>query len=70
MADGTYERMNPDARCGCYNCQRLFVFKDVQDFWDEGEIPVCPHCGVDAVVVETSDMRVTPERLFAMKRTW
>ncbi len=40
------------------------------EFWDEGETPVCPFCGVDAVVMETADMRVTAERLFAMKRTW
>jgi RNA polymerase subunit RPABC4/transcription elongation factor Spt4 len=70
MADGQYERMNPEAQSGCYNCQRLFTFKDVTEYWDEGDTPVCPFCGVDAVVIETADMTVTAERLFAMKRTW
>ncbi len=70
MADGFYERTNPDAQCGCYNCQRLFAFKDIGDFWDDGDTPVCPFCGVESVVIETADMRVTPERLFAMRRTW
>ena len=70
MADGQYERVNPDAQCGCYNCQRLFAFKELSEFWDEGITPVCPFCGVDAVVIESADMSVTADRLFAMKRTW
>ncbi len=70
MANGSYERPNPEATCGCYNCGRIFTFKDITDFWDDGEVAVCPGCGMDCVVVETADMRVTPERLFAMRRTW
>ena len=70
MADGNYERTNPDALCGCYNCRRIFRFKEIEDFWDEGATPVCPGCGLDSVVVETADMEITPERLFAMRRTY
>jgi NAD-dependent SIR2 family protein deacetylase len=70
MADGNYERANPEAICGCYNCQRIFSFKEIEDFWDAGETPVCPSCGMDTVVVESADMQVTPERLFAMRRTY
>ena len=32
MADGNYERANPEAICGCYNCQRIFSFKEIEDF--------------------------------------
>ncbi len=70
MADGGYERANPEATCGCYNCNRIFRFKDIEDFWDDGETPVCPGCGMDTVVIETADMKVTPQRLFAMRRTY
>ncbi|HYE26125.1 MAG TPA: hypothetical protein VEG32_13100 [Clostridia bacterium] len=69
MADGQHER-DESMRCGCYSCQRVFTFKDIAEFWDEGATPVCPFCGVDSVVVETADMEVTPERLFSMRRTW
>ncbi len=70
MSDGHYERTNPDAVCGCHNCGRIFRFKDIEDFWDEGETPVCPGCGMDTVVIETADMQVTPDRLSAMRRTY
>lgn len=70
MADGSFERMNPEAVCGCYNCQQIFRFKDITDFWDEGEVAVCPNCGLDSVVVETADMQVTAQRLFAMRKTY
>ena len=58
MADGNYERANPEAICGCYNCQRIFSFKEIEDFWDGGETPVCPGCGMDTVVVESALLMV------------
>jgi hypothetical protein len=72
MADGSYERAqrDADAVCGCYTCGRIFRFKQIEVFWDDGEIPVCPGCGLDTVVIETSDMQVTPQRLSAMRRTY
>lgn len=70
MADGSYDRLPPGVRCGCTNCQQIFVSDDVADYWDEGATPVCPHCGMDTVVMETADMEVTPQRLFAMRRTY
>lgn len=69
-SEGFFDRADPEAQCGCSNCQRLFAFKDIADFWDEGDTPVCPFCGMDTVVVETADMNVTAERLKAMRRTY
>ncbi len=68
--EGFFDRVPPETAAGCYECQRVFTFGEVAEFWDEGETPVCPFCGRDAVVIETADMKVTPERLFAMRRTW
>lgn len=70
MADGHYERANPDAICGCYNCQRIFSFKEIEDFWDDGETPVCPGCGMDTVVIESADMSITAERLSELRQRW
>jgi len=70
MADGDYLQVPPETACGCTNCQRVFPFSSIVEFWDDGEVPVCPHCGMDAVVISTADLEVTPDRLFAMRRTW
>jgi hypothetical protein len=60
----------PDTPCGCTNCYRLFSFADISEFWDNGEIPVCPCCGSDNVVISTPDMVVDVHCLFAMRKTY
>ena len=58
----------PESSCGCYSCLRIFPFKAIAEFWDEGATPVCPYCGTDSVVIETGAMQVTPERLMLLRR--
>ena len=60
--EGFFDRVPPETAAGCYECQRLFSFGEVAEFWDDGEIPVCPYCGRDSVVIESADMRVTPDQ--------
>ncbi len=60
----------PDTPCGCTNCYRLFSFAEIEDFWDEGETPVCPCCGADNVVISTPEMIVDAHCLFAMRKTY
>jgi NAD-dependent SIR2 family protein deacetylase len=60
----------PNTPCGCYQCYRLFTFAEIEDFWDEGETPVCPCCGSDNVVISTADMVVDEHLLFAMRKTY
>jgi len=61
---------SPDTPCGCTNCFRLFSYGEIADFWDEGETPVCPCCGLDTVVISTADMVVDAHCLFAMRKTY
>lgn len=56
--------------CGCTNCQRLFPYSEIVDFWDEGETPVCPFCGLDTVLVSTPEMIVDAHALFAARKTY
>jgi len=60
----------PDTPCGCTNCYRLFTYAEIEDFWDEGETPVCPCCGADNVVISTPEMIVDAHCLFAMRKTY
>lgn len=56
----------PETSCGCYHCLRIFPYKTITEFWDEGRTPVCPYCGVDSIAIATEDMSITLERLKAM----
>jgi NAD-dependent SIR2 family protein deacetylase len=64
------EQHFPATPCGCTSCQRLFPYSDIADFWDEGETPVCPFCGLDTVLVSTPDMTVDARCLFAARKTY
>jgi hypothetical protein len=60
----------PETPCGCTNCWRLFTYDEIAEFWDEGETPVCPACGMDTVLVSTPDLIVDAHCLFAMRKTY
>jgi NAD-dependent SIR2 family protein deacetylase len=65
-----HEDQAPDTPCGCTNCYRLFKWAEIEDFWDEGETPVCPCCGSENVIVSTPDMIVDEHALFAKRKTY
>ena len=35
---------------GCFYCQERFTPKNIKEWTDDGETPICPHCMVDSVV--------------------
>lgn len=44
--------IDPEQNCQCYFCLKTFKFKEIREWTDEGETPICPKCGVDAVILE------------------
>ncbi len=50
--------------CGCFHCLRVYEATEVVDWIDDGETPLCPHCGVDAVMLGVTDLM----ELLAMHR--
>ena len=50
--------------CGCFHCLQVFEAIEVVDWEDDGETPLCPKCGVDAVMIGVTDLM----ELLAMHR--
>jgi NAD-dependent SIR2 family protein deacetylase len=50
--------------CGCFHCLNVFEATEVVDWIDDGETPLCPRCGVDAVMLGVTDIM----ELLAMQR--
>lgn len=50
--------------CGCFHCLRVYDAAEVIDWIDDGETPLCPYCGVDAVMIGVTDLM----ELLAMHR--
>jgi NAD-dependent SIR2 family protein deacetylase len=42
--------------CGCFHCLQVFEATEVIDWIDDGETPLCPRCGVDAVMIGVTDL--------------
>ena len=42
--------------CGCFHCLQVFDAAGVVDWIDDGETPLCPRCGVDAVMAGVTDI--------------
>jgi hypothetical protein len=42
--------------CGCFCCLQTFAAADVIDWIDDGDTPLCPFCGMDAVLPGVTDL--------------
>lgn len=43
--------------CACFRCLTVFSATEIIDWIDDGNTPVCPYCGSDALVEGDTDMR-------------
>lgn len=64
------EDLEKDEVCGCFHCCRTFSPKLIKKWTDGGQTAICPHCGIDAVIGESSGYPVAEEFLQAMNKEW
>lgn len=69
-------KLKEDAVCGCFCCCRIFDPAQITEWiiadnpCDRGGTAICPHCGVDAIIGESSGYPITVEFLRKMNRYW
>ena len=68
--------LEKDRICGCFYCLRVFSPAEITE-WIEDDNPVdsrgtavCPYCGVDSVIGESSGYPITEQFLKAMHEVW
>ncbi len=65
-----------DSVCGCFYCLKIFHPSEIEEWLiednaaDERGTALCPYCGIDAVLGESSGYPMTPEFLAEMNREW
>ena len=62
-------------RCGCFCCLATFAPSEIHEWCDEdasgqGQTPLCPRCGIDAVLASASGFPLTPAFLSEMERIY
>jgi len=65
-----------DTVCGCFYCMKIFHPREISE-WLIEENPIdwrgtaiCPHCGIDSVIGESSGFPINREFLLEMNRHW
>lgn len=60
-----------DRRCGCFYCLKIYSPKEITNWLPEGAgTALCPYCGIDSVIGESSGYPITDEFLKEMKKYW
>jgi hypothetical protein len=57
-------------RCGCFYCLEIFNYSEIEEWCDDEQTAICPHCGIDAVLGSASVEALTPELLKAMHQAY
>lgn len=65
-----------DRKCGCFYCLTIFSPDEIKEWiiddnpCDRRGTAICPHCGIDSVIGESSGFPITREFLLKMKKRW
>ena len=60
-----------DKKCGCFFCLKIFSPKEINEWIeDTSGTAICPNCGIDAIIGESSGFPITEEFLLKMKDYW
>ena len=68
--------LEKDIKCGCFYCLTIFEPSEIEEWiiadnpCDKRGTAICPHCGIDSVIGESSGFPITTEFLLKMKKHW
>lgn len=60
-----------DKKCGCFYCGKIFSPTKIEEWIDSAnDTALCPYCGIDSVIGESSGFPITKEFLEKMYKYW
>lgn len=64
--------LEKDKLCGCFDCVKVFSPSEIQEYVEEDpdDTAICPYCGTDSVIGESSGFPITEDFLMRMHRRW
>jgi len=70
LCAGNHSLIGPDTRCGCFYCRQIYPGRAVSDWLDSGQTARCPHCGIDAVIMDSPMGEIDEKLLKEMNEHW
>ena len=64
------EQLNNDKLCGCFFCLMIFPPKKITHWLKAEGTALCPYCGVDSIIGESSGYELSKESLKRMYDFW
>lgn len=65
------KRIEQSERCGCSYCLEVFPPSAIEDWTDDRQTAICPHCGIDSVLPDDiTGAPLTKEMLGEMQAYW
>ncbi|MBQ3182657.1 MAG: helix-turn-helix transcriptional regulator [Clostridia bacterium] len=59
-----------DRLCGCFYCKEIYSPSEITTWIDGGSTALCPRCGIDSVIGESSGYPITLDFLSRMNERW
>ena len=64
-------QLQQDKKCGCFYCCKIFQPQEIDEWIDSSsDTALCPYCGIDSVIGESSGYPITEEFLKKMNAYW
>lgn len=76
FSSGNMPALEKDNICGCFYCLNIFSPTEIKEYIqgeasiDVDGTAICPYCGVDSIIGESSGYPITKEFLRKMKKHW
>lgn len=58
------------SQAGCYYCKSIFDTSAIKETTDEGKTALCPKCGIDSVLPDSSPFALDIETLSKLNKYW
>lgn len=57
-------------KAGCYQCISTFDPAEISDTIDDGKTAMCPKCGIDSILPESSPFKLDKQSLTKLNKYW
>lgn len=67
------EELENAKKCGCFYCLKIYDTSQIKEWIEEEtglKTAICPYCGIDAVIAESTDYELCDELLAYMYSIW
>ena len=62
--------LEKDHICGCFHCTKIFSPTEITEWIEDEDTALCPYCGMDSVIGESSGISMTEQFLKEMHQVF